>query len=533
MNNGKSTKPPCTAACPAGIDVPRYIRYIREGKFDEALAVIRERIPFPAVCGHACVHPCEARCARVQYDEPVAIRMLKRAASEHSKRGWTDTQIDPSTGKKVAVTGAGPCGLTAAFYLAGLGHGVTVFEALPLPGGMLRYGIPAYRLPKDVLDTEISVIKNRGVEIITNTRITSPEELLAQGFDAVLVTVGAWKSLNAGIEGEEAGRVLPGLAFLQDVNSGHRPEIGKKVVVVGGGNTAVDAARVSVRLGAEVTIVYRRTMAEMPAGPEEVKDAVAEGVNIQPLAVPVKVTENAVICMKTTPGPTDRSGRPTPVPVAGSEFSMECDTVIIATGQSPDAGALNLAGNDNGTIKVDETLATSKKGVFAAGDAVTGPSSIIEAIAQGRLASISVDRFLGSNGRIDRPAASADHPEIPETAPRGTARPGTKGIPVEERTSGFNTVEFGYDRDTAVEEAHRCLACDLRDFKVEVNFTVCKGCGYCKEVCTLDIFETSGSFNSQGYRPAAATRSERCVGCLRCLYICPDFAISIESARGA
>ncbi len=528
MKNGKPTKPPCTAACPAGIDVPRYIRYIRGGNFEQALAVIRERIPFPAVCGYACVHPCESRCARVQYEEPVAIRMLKRAAAEHGKGGWTDTKTALPTGKKVAVTGAGPCGLTAAYYLAGQGHGVTVFEALPLPGGMLRYGIPAYRLPNDVLDGEIQVIKNRGVKIITGARIGSPEELLGKGFDAVLVTTGAWNSKRTGIEGEETARVIPGLTFLQDVNSERRPEIGKKVVVVGGGNTAVDAARAAVRLGAEVIVVYRRTVTEMPASPEEVRDALAEGVKIEPLTVPVRVAENTITCIKTTPGFLGGSGRPSPAPVEGSEFSMECDTVIVATGQSPDAGALNLEGNDNGTIKVDETLATSKKGVFAAGDAVTGPSSIIEAIAQGRLASISVDRFLGGTGRIDQPAESADHPEIPDAAPWGTARPGVKGIPVEERIRGFNTVEFGYDRETAIEEAYRCLACDLREFSVEVNYTICKGCGYCHEVCTLDVFRTSGTFNSQGYRPAVAASTERCVGCLRCLYVCPDFAIRVK-----
>ncbi|SFR00879.1 FAD-dependent oxidoreductase [Desulfoscipio geothermicus] len=530
MKNGKSTTASCKAACPAGVDVPRYIRYIRAGKFTEALAVIREKIPFPAVCGYACIHPCESKCARVQYDEPVAIRLLKRAAQEYGQVNEADIAKAPATGKKVAIVGAGPCGLTAAYYLARNGHEVKIFEALPAAGGMMRYGIPEYRLPNDVLDKEISLITRQGVEIVNNTKITGQEELFNKGYDVVLFTVGAWQGTRMSIEGEESTRVLNGISFLKDVNSGNNPAIGKKVVVVGGGNTAVDAARAAVRLGSEVTMVYRRTRAEMPAGPEEISDALEEGVRIEYLTAPVKITEKSITCIKMTLGPTDSSGRPAPVPVEGSEYIIECNNVILAVGQKVDAQTLSLEANDNGTIKVDRnTLATSRQSIFAAGDAVTGPSSIIEAIAQGRQVSSSIDKFLGGSGIIDLPAEKAEQGEMQEESPRGTLRVQAKYIPVDQRLNGFNLIELGYDKQAAMAEAQRCLACDRREFKTEVNFTICKGCQYCKEVCTLDVFEISDTFNPQGYKPSVAARTENCIGCLKCLYVCPDFAISMQN----
>src|SRR5665647_492430 len=249
---------PCQAACPAGVDVPRYVRHIAAGRFSAALATIRERIPFPLVCGYACFHPCEAKCARSQYEGPVAIRMLKRAAAELGSNVPPPAALD-ATGSKVAIIGSGPCGLTAAYYLALLGHDVTVFEAQARSGGMLRYGIPAYRLPDAVVDADIGLIEEAGVKILTSQRVASAEVLLQQGYHAVFIASGAWRAARLGIPGEDAAGVIKGIAFLAAVNAGAAPAIGAKVIVVGGGDTAIDAARVSRRLGAEVVLVYRRT----------------------------------------------------------------------------------------------------------------------------------------------------------------------------------------------------------------------------------------------------------------------------------
>ncbi len=543
IGNAKALSP-CREACPAGIDVPRYIRHIRDGNFAAALNTIREKIPFPAICGYACVAYCELKCARIQYDEAIAIRLLKRAAAEY---GESVVQKNAApTGKKVAVVGSGPGGLTAAYYLARKGHQVTVFESLPEAGGLLRYGIPEYRLPNEVIDQEIAAICNQGVKIKTGSRIEVPAQLLEKGFAAVLVASGAWQSRKLGIEGEELSHILEGISFLSDVNSGKKPAIGKRVVVVGGGNTAIDAARSALRLGADVDLLYRRTRSEMPASVLEIEEALAEGVSIKFLTTLVKISENSVDCIKMELVLVDADvgdrPSPPPLPIAGSEYRAAYDTVIIATGQFAEAGALGLAAKSDGTIQVNENvLTTSLPGIFAAGDVVTGPSSIIEAIAQGRRAGTSIDIYLGGDGIIDDGVNGKEEelsnnsvvlgviPSlIPETEPRGTTRPDREKRSLEPRLCGFALTESGYDRKTAINESCRCLSCDIRDYNVEVNVLLCKACGYCKEVCSLNVFQSSDTFNPGGYHPLIATNTDRCVGCLNCLYICPDFAIQIK-----
>jgi formate dehydrogenase beta subunit len=532
MLNGKRSTAPCQEACPAGIDVPRYVRHIREGHFEKALAVIRERIPFPFVCGYACVHPCETKCARTQFDEAIAIRMLKKAAAENGGRKPAVIAKRLPTGKKVAVIGSGPCGLTAACYLNGQGHRVTVYEALPMPGGMLRYGIPGYRLPEDIVDREIAMIRDSGVEILAGVRVSSAESLREKGFDAVLVATGAWKPSGMGIPGEDSAGVIDGISFLMQVNEGKAPVIGRKVAVVGGGNTAIDAARASIRLGAEVALLYRRTRAEMPAGSEEIAEAIEEGVRMEYLTAPVKIEKNKATCIRMRLGDADASGRRAPVPMAGSEYVMEFDTLIMAIGQSADAASVHLEGEKNGTVRVDQgSLATAKKGIFAGGDAVTGPSTIIEAIAQGRRACASIDRFLGGTGIIPEALSEETAAAPPEAAPQGTTRPETRTIAMKRRRSTFEPVEITCQKKAAAAEASRCLSCDLRDFDVAVNGLICKDCGYCREVCSLGIFGQSAEFNPSGYKPAVAENRDKCIGCLRCLYICPDFAITIKEVE--
>ena len=349
---------PCEADCPAGIDVPRYVRQIAQGMFSAALATIRERIPFPLVCGYACVHPCEAKCGRTQYEGPVAIRMLKRVAAEIGSNAPAPAALE-KTGMKAAIIGSGPCGLTAAYYLALLGHEATVFEALDRSGGMLRYGIPEYRLPDEIVDADIRHIEETGVRIRTGKRVASAEALLDQGYDAVLIASGAWRATRLGIPGEDAPEVIKGIAFLEAVNAGAPPAIGAKVIVVGGGDTAVDAARVSRRLGAEVVQIYRRTRAEMPAGAEEVDAAIEEGVKMEYLTAPLGMEGGVMTCIRMALGAADASGRPRPEPVAGSGFRIAADTVIMAIGQEVDVPTRAVEREKSGVVRADpESLAT-------------------------------------------------------------------------------------------------------------------------------------------------------------------------------
>jgi len=463
-------KAPCSHTCPAGIDVPRYIRAIRRGQPSEALAVIRERIPFPSVCGLVCFHPCEAKCRRAQLDDAVAIRELKRYAAEAGGDSWKQLAVTkPATGKKVAIVGSGPAGLTCAYYLARLGHQVTVFEALPEPGGMMAVAIPDYRLPKDILKTEIKEITDLGVEIRTNTEVHAYEELFSQGYEAIFIAIGHHKGITPGIEGEESPHFQDSLTFLREVHLGHEVKIGKRVAVIGGGNTAIDSARAARRLGAEkVVVIYRRTMEEMPASFEEVEEMLAEGVELLELTMPTRIThedEHVTLELRQMkPGAVEASGRRRPEPVAGTEFIMKFDNVLAAIGQRLGVSdQFDVPTGPKDTIMVNpRTLATPKEGIFAGGDAVTGPASVIEAIAQGRLAARSIDKYLGGSGDISEVLAPPET-EIPPLKEGEARRPVTPTMPVVQRLKGFPQVELGYDEETAIREAGRCLHCDLEN----------------------------------------------------------------------
>ena len=460
---------PCSHTCPAGIDAPRYIRFIEQGKPSEALAVIREKIPFPSVCGLVCFHPCEDKCRRAQLDEAIAIRELKRYAAEHGgELCKQNLKIAPATGKRVAIVGSGPAGLTAAYYLAKLGHSVTVFEALPDPGGMMRVAIPDYRLPKEILKAEIKEIEKLGVEIRTNSRVDFINKLFHDGYNAVFLAVGAHEGLRIGVEGEDGPRVIDCVKFLRDVSLGKDVDIGSRVAVIGGGNAAIDGARTALRIGAkEVSIIYRRTRAEMPANPEEIEDALAEGVQINYLQAPSRIiSQNGKLELETIKmelGAIDASGRRRPEPIKGSEFITGFDTIIAAIGQRPVIPQhFDVATGRGNVIQVDpDTLTTPKEGVFAGGDAVTGPASIIEAIAHGRQAAISIDRYLGGQGDIDEVLAPPEGEVAPLEETEERWRPQAPTLPLKQRLSSFDQVELGYSEEMAIEEAGRCLRCDL------------------------------------------------------------------------
>ena len=460
---------PCSHTCPANIDVPRYIRFIAQGKPAEALAVIREKIPFPFVCGYVCVHPCEAKCRRALLDEAISIKELKRFAAEHGNGLWKESsRVAPATGKRVAIVGSGPAGLTAAYYLAKLGHAVTVFEALPEAGGMMRVGIPDYRLPKDILRADIKEIENIGVDIKTNTRVDSLDEL--QGYNAVFLATGAHQGIKIGVKGEDSPGVMDCVSFLREVSLGKKVGVGERVAVIGGGNAAIDSARTALRLGArEVTILYRRTRGEMPASAEEIEGAIAEGVKIEFLVAPSKIAgkngrvELGSIRMRL--GAIDASGRPRPEPIEGSEFLMSFDTIIAAVGQRPEVPAqFNLTLGRGNTIQVDpETLATSRQGVFAGGDAKNGPASVIEAIADGRQAAVSIDKYLGGKGEIDEILAPPEEITAPLEEVAEGGRTEVPTLPLAKRLKSFKLVELGMDDETAIREAKRCLRCDLEE----------------------------------------------------------------------
>ncbi len=470
--NRESAIVPCRIKCPAGIDVPRYIRFITENKYTEANAVIREKVPFPKSLGYACNHPCEEVCRRKDINEAISIKGLKRFAAESDQTSWgNDINIAESTGKQVAVVGAGPAGLTAAFYLSKLGHKVTVFEALPVAGGMLKVGIPEYRLPKTVLDGEIRQMLKSGFEIKTNHKIESTDDLFKQGYHAVYLAVGAHKDIKMGVEGEESKGVVDAITFLRDISLGKPVKTGDRVAVIGGGNVATDAARSAIRLGAkQVDMIYRRTRREMPASDEEIEGCIEEGVNMVYLAAPDKILKDGntlkLQCVRMQLGEPDASGRQKPVPIEGSQFTESYDTVISAIGQTADIPAgFNIECARGNRLPVGKDHATIREGVFGGGDAASGPATIIEAIASGRQGAIAIDKYLGGKGIIDEQLAPKSESCDCIGCEKGfaaQAREKQVTIDVDEMKTSFEVVENNFSEKAAVKEANRCLQCDLR-----------------------------------------------------------------------
>jgi len=470
-------KSPCQHGCPIDMDIPAYVALVRANRLDDAYRVLKKTNPFPAVCGRICPQFCAAKCRRGQLDEPMGIAWLKRYITDNAKRPKVE-EVRPTRKEKIAVVGAGPAGLTAAQDLAKRGYQVTVFEELPHAGGMMRYGIPEYRLGREIIEGEVSDIRALGVTIKTNTRIGKDIafEKLRADYDITLLATGAHKSWTLDIEGEDLKGIRGAVEFLREANLGNKVAIGKKVAVIGGGNTAIDAARTAVRLGAkEVTILYRRERKDMPAWENEIKAAEAEGIKITYLAAPVKFEGKSgrltgIVCRRMTLGEFDRSGRRKAVPVEGSDFVVAADTVIPAISQSSDTSFISadagIAVTGNGTLEPapkTKTQATAE-GVFIAGDAVLGPATVVEAIAMGHQAAEEIDAAIRQkNGEPAYAAPPEEKIEIPfevdeETVsrPRGTM----PELSPDERKNTFKEVELGYDSETAWREACRGERCD-------------------------------------------------------------------------
>jgi len=497
---------PCKHACPADTSAQGYIALIAQGRYNEALEVIQQYNPFPATVGRVCDHRCETECNRGKVDQPVAICALKRFVADYvyaqheresalagSRTGEGAAKAEVPQGRKVAIVGAGPAGLTAAHFLARMGYRVTIFEALPVPGGMMRVGIPSYRLPRRVLQREIDNILALGVDLRLYSPISDINRLFEQGYEAVFLAIGAHQPQHLRIPGEDAEGVYHGVPFLRTVNLGGEIELGRRVVVVGGGNTAIDAARSALRLGAhQVTILYRRSREEMPANSWEIDDAEKEGVQLRLLTQPIAVLAadghiSGVRCVRMALGEPDASGRRRPIPIEGSEFVIEADTLIAAVAQAPEISFLKpdhgLDIAEQGTFAVNpRTLETSRPGVFAGGDSARGPGALIEAIADGRRAALSIDRYLCGQPLLTPreleplPVVQLTDLEIADLlrapAVSGDARREMPSAPVDERVRDFREVELGLTEEQARAEALRCLRCGL-----------CAECWRCVEAC--------------------------------------------------
>jgi NADH-quinone oxidoreductase subunit F len=479
---------PCQHTCPVGINIPKYAAHIAAGEYLEAIETIRERNPFPAICGRICHHPCEGRCRRGELDEPVDIRALKRFVADwyfdHTGELPEPEPFPKTKSQKIAIVGAGPCGLSCAYFLAQMGYPPTVFEVLPVGGGMLSVAIPDFRLSREVIEKEIEYIIKRGVEIKFNTPLNvnfTIEDLKKSGFEAIFIAAGAQRSQRIGIPGEieDLEGFYHGLRFLRDVKVGKPVIIGRRVAVIGGGNVALDAARTSLRLGAdEVDIFYRRSREEMPVTEVEYNETVAEGVGIDFLVSPTRIVSDkwnvtGLQCIRMRLAEPDASGRRRPIPIPGSEFFAEADTVIAAVGQAPDLSFLPPDSALERTrwerLVVDENrLTTNLPGVFAGGDFVSGPGMVIDAIAAGRRAAIAIDKFLrGDTSRVEMydlklsVIEEAISKEEEEETWEPQLRPEMSRLPFEERKRSFKETELGFSEEIAKQEAKRCLRCDL------------------------------------------------------------------------
>ena len=509
-------KPPCNHGCPAGNDIQGFIALILKGRLAEARELLCETNPFPSITGRVCHHPCELECNRREFDEPLSIRALERlAGDEGDKMGLRPPE--EKFEERIAIVGSGPAGLACAYFLARRGYRVTIFEAEREPGGMLRWGIPEYRLPKAVLDRELALLRDLGIEFRTGVMVGQDIRLEELDADATFLAVGATAGVELELPGLEAAGILHGLEFLKRVNFGERVELGEHVAVIGGGNTAMDAARVALRLGVKPQVVYRRTRAEMPAIPEEVEAALEEGIEFLFLAAPIEILTadgrlKGARFTKMELGPPDGSGRRRPIPLPGSEFELELDNLILAVGERPDLSLLPQGVKlKEGRVNDPALVKTLKASIFAGGDAATGAGTVVEAIASGRRGAEAIHRFLRG-----LPEPEEEEPvlvpferiNLDYFKPRPRLQGRTLAVP--QRVANFSEVELGFTTEQGILEAERCFSCGVcnqcdncitycpdvaisrHDDEYEVDYDYCKGCGICAEECprwVIDLIE--------------------------------------------
>ena len=580
--------PPCEDACPASIDIRGFMSLVAEGRELEAVKLIREKAPIGGALGRICPRPCEDACRRTRVDEPMSICYMKRYLSDTEYRELEGKRDIPpagsATGRKVAVIGAGPAGMTAAYFLRLQGHEVTVFEAHKKSGGMLRYGIPYYRLPDDVLNDQFGIAEELGAEVKYETIVGKDVALkqLEADYDSLLIAIGAQGASSIRVPGEDLEGVYSGIDYLGKLAENEEPDVGNKVVVIGGGNTAIDVARSALRKGADVTILYRRTRAEMPASDFEIDEALHEGVKIEYLAAPSAIAESSsglsVECIRMELGDADASGRRRPVPIEGSEYTIEASSVIGAIGQKVDAGFVGELGVELtrwGSVLSDEvTYMTNRPGIFACGDCHTGADIAVRAVGAGRKAAVSIDQFLKGeevkgeeikfNSRMGelkdvsedlfKDVVKQDKVEMPEIAD-------------DIRVSTFKEIETGFSVEDARAEAERCLKCGcdaandckLRDYStrysadqqyfggerreyevdkshelIKMEFSKCINCGNCVRACAeikgLDVLAyVDRGFVTRMRAPFGKSLVDTaCDGCGECVRVCPTAAVVMK-----
>jgi NADH-quinone oxidoreductase subunit F len=539
----RESSAPCQLNCPAGIDIPSYIALIGEGRYDEAIELIRQDNPFPWVCGLICPNPCESWCQRRYIDKALCIKDLKGLAAKmvmEKGQGYQIPKPERSYSEKIAVIGSGPAGLTAAYFLALEGYPVTVFESMPEAGGLMIAGIPEFRLPRNVVRNEIESIKAMGVEILLNTPVGKDltlDQLRADGYKAFFLGIGAWQGYKLGIEGEnDYPQVISALEFLKNVAFGLKIKPADKVAIVGGGNAAVDAARACVRLGStSVSIVYRRTRSEMPAHFEEIIQMAEEGIHVHQLTIPARVLGSygkvdCLECVMATLGEPDESGRRRPVAVDGSEYKMPVGAVIAAIGQQPDVrnfpglGDLDLTRKETILVK-SYNQQTSIPDVFAGGDAVTGPATVVQAIGGGKRAARAMHAYLRGEAapekQIPRPRNMIAPLVINYHEKAFIQRQEIPMIDLDRRMRTFDQVELGLDEVAARQEAKRCMRCDI-----------CERCGKCVEVCRDKLGVSAIRFHHAGESSLILKDYvhglPKCIGCGSCVNICPTGALQME-----